>query len=145
MRISDWSSDVCSSGLGVRDAGGRPGLDYAGQRAAVQSGGSHGQIYDAVGADIERELAAGRRVVLSAFSAGALDRLANLLQEHAGIAGETLEGWDALATLPKDRVGLAALAVEKGFRFDGALFLTEQDILGERTARPAQRRQIGRA
>src|SRR3546814_1655669 len=89
MRISDWSSDVCSSGLGVRDAGGRPGLDYAEQRAALQSGGSHGQIYDAVGADIERELAAGRRVVLSAFSAGALDRLANLLQEHAGIAGET--------------------------------------------------------
>src|SRR3546814_5804605 len=90
---------------------------------------------------MERELAAGRRVVLSAFSAGALDRLANLLQEHAGIAGETLEGWDALATLPKDRVGLAALAVEKGFRFDGALFLTEQDILGERIARPAQRRR----
>src|SRR3546814_20392607 len=88
---------------------------------------------------MERELAAGRRVVLSAFSAGALDRLANLLQEHAGIAGETLEGCDALATLPKDRVGLAALAVEKGFRFDGALFLTEQDILGERIARPAQR------
>src|SRR3546814_8288197 len=57
------------------------------------------------------------------------------------MAGETLEGWDALATLPKDRVGLAALAVEKGFRFDGALFLTEQDILGERIARPAQRRR----
>src|SRR3546814_20070031 len=108
MRISDWSSDVCSSdlkalyldaaewdagladrpggaftpfaapeGAGVRDAGGRPGLDYAEQRAALQSGGSHGQLYDAVAADIERELAAGRRVVLSAFTAGAPDPLAH--------------------------------------------------------------------
>src|SRR3546814_3733568 len=119
MRISDWSSDVCSSdlkalyldaaewdagladrpggaftpfaapeGAGVRDAGGRPGLDYAEQRAAAQSGGSQGQIYDAVGADIGHELKTGGRVVLTAFSAGALDRLANLLHEHAGIAGE---------------------------------------------------------
>src|SRR3546814_13205033 len=55
--------------------------------------------------------------------------------------GETLEGWAALATRPKDRGARAALAVEKGFRFDGALFLTEQDILGERIARPAQRRR----
>src|SRR5690606_13795294 len=39
------------------------------------------------------------------------------------------------------RVGLAALAVEKGFRSDGVLFLTEQDVLGERIVRPAQRRR----
>src|SRR3546814_13043178 len=112
MRISDWSSDVCSSGLGVRDAGGRPGLDYAEQRAALQSGGSHGQIYDAVGADIERELAAGRRVVLSAFSAGAPARLANLLPDHAGLARETLAGCAAHATLPKHRLRLPRPRVE---------------------------------
>jgi len=128
-------------GPGVRDAGGRPGLDYAEQRAALQSGGSQGQVYDAVGADIEKELKAGRKVVLTAFSAGAIDRLAHLLQEHAGLAGERLDGWAAVDALAKDRVGLAALSVEKGFRFGEVLFLTEQDILGERIARPAQRRR----
>ncbi len=125
----------------TRDAGGRPGLDYAEQRAAAQTGGTQGQIYDAVGADIERELKAGHRVVLAAFSAGALDRLAHLLQEHAGIAGEALEAWGALEKLPADKVGLAALAIEKGFRFGETLFLTEQDILGERIARAAQRKR----
>ncbi len=128
-------------GAMVRDAGGRPGLDYAEQRAALQSGGTQGQIYDAVGADIEKELKAGRKVVLSAFSAGALDRLAHLLDEHAGIAGEPLAAWDKVAALPAGKVGLAALAVEKGFRFADVLFLTEQDILGERIARQAQKRR----
>ncbi|MGD1876172.1 MAG: transcription-repair coupling factor [Kiloniellaceae bacterium] len=128
-------------GATVRDAGGRPGLDYAEQRAALQSGGTQGQIYDAVGADIGRVLKGGQRVVLTAFSAGALDRLAHLLQEHAGIDGVPLDGWAGVDGLAKDKVGLAALGIEKGFRFADTLFLTEQDILGERIARTAQRRR----
>ncbi|MPZ11126.1 MAG: transcription-repair coupling factor [Kiloniellaceae bacterium] len=128
-------------GAGIHDAGGRPGLDYAEQRAAAQSSGSQGEIYDAVGADIGAELKADRRIVLTAFSAGALDRLAHLLHEHAGMGGQRLETWAAVAELPADKVGLAVLGVEKGFRFDGTLFLTEQDILGERIARTAPRRR----
>ncbi len=125
----------------TRDAGGRPGVDYAEQRALEQSSGSHGQVYDAAGADIARELEAGRRVVLAAFSAGALDRLANLLKEHAGTEGAVVEGWAALEKMSKGKVGLAALGIEKGFRFGETLFLTEQDILGERIARTTQRRR----
>ncbi|MGF1630951.1 MAG: transcription-repair coupling factor [Kiloniellaceae bacterium] len=136
-----FTTFAAPEGSGVRDAGGRPGLDYAEQRAAAQTNGTQGQIYDAVGADVEAELKAGRRVVLTAFSAGALDRLAHLLHEHAGMVGERLETWAAAGRLPADKVGLAVLAVEKGFRFDGTLFLTEQDILGERIARTAPRRR----
>ena len=128
-------------GAAVRDVGGRPGLDYAEQRAAAQSSGTQGQIYDAVGADIGRELAAGRRVVLTAFSAGALDRLAHLLHEHAGLAGAPLDGWAGVAALPGDRIGLACLGIEKGFRFEETLFLTEQDVLGERISRTTRRRR----
>jgi len=130
----------------TRDAGGRPGLDFAEQRAAAQSGGmgaggNQGQIYDAVGVAVKDELAAGRRVVLTAFSAGALDRLAHLLKEHAGLEGETLATWQGLGALPPGRIGLVPLPVEKGFRFGETLFLTEQDILGERIARVTQRRR----
>jgi transcription-repair coupling factor (superfamily II helicase) len=57
-----FSPFAAPEGPALRDAGGRPGLDYAEQRAALQSGGTQGQVYDAVGADIGRELAAGRRV-----------------------------------------------------------------------------------
>ena len=69
-------------GPGVRDAGGRPGLDYAEQRAALQTGGSQGQIYDAAGTDIEKDVTAGRKVVLSAFSAAARDRLPHRPDEN---------------------------------------------------------------
>jgi transcription-repair coupling factor (superfamily II helicase) len=128
-------------GATTRDAGGRPGLDFAEQRAAAQSSGSQGQIYDAVGAAAQQELAAGRRVVLAAFSAGALDRLAHLLQEHAGLEGKPLETWPALNKLSGGCLGLVPLPVEKGFRLGDTLFLTEQDILGERIARATQRRR----
>src|SRR3546814_16035330 len=42
MRISDWSSDVCSSDLGPRRQRGEEGGDGAAGGREVQSGGDHG-------------------------------------------------------------------------------------------------------
>ncbi len=120
----------------VRDAGAGPGLDFAEERAAGQ-----GNLYDAVGQQIRRQQAAGRKVVLTAFTAGALDRLAALVKEHAELATESVEGWSAVAALSGTSVGLAVLGIERGFRLDDVLFLTEQDILGERIARAAGRKR----
>src|SRR3546814_12078060 len=39
MRISDWSSDVCSSDLGIPDVAGRERARYAGRRVLVIGGG----------------------------------------------------------------------------------------------------------
>src|SRR3546814_5530349 len=36
---------------------------------------------------------------------------------------------------------MAALDIERGFQFDGALVFGEQDILGDRLARPARKRR----
>ena len=114
----------------VRDAGALPGLDFAEDRAAGQ-----GNLYEAVDRKVLAQHKAGRKVVLTAFSAGALDRLAVLLKEHGGPALEAVDAWPAVGALPPDRVGLAVLEIEKGFRLGDVVFLTEQDILGERISR----------
>ncbi|WP_299621179.1 transcription-repair coupling factor [Pelagibius sp.] len=114
----------------VRDVGAQPGLDFAELRAADQ-----GNLYEAVGQRLRQQQQAGRKVVLAAFSAGALDRLSVLLKEQAGLEGEAVATWQAEADLPDERVGQAVLGIEKGFGLDDVLFVTEQDILGERIAR----------
>ncbi|NIA67620.1 transcription-repair coupling factor [Pelagibius litoralis] len=123
-------------GATVRDAGALPGLDFAEQRAAGQ-----GNLYEAVGGRIRQQQKAGRKIVLTAFSAGALDRLSVLLREHASLEVQSVDAWSAVADLPSGHVGLAVLEIEKGFRLGDVLFLTEQDILGERIARATGRKR----
>src|SRR3546814_11593998 len=88
MRISDWSSDVCSSDL----------------------------------------------------TPGSRDRLGALLREH-GVAATNVEHWSQVQPKPGGAVLMAALDIERGFQFDGALVFGEQDILGDRLARPARKRR----
>ncbi|WP_422366978.1 transcription-repair coupling factor [Pelagibius sp.] len=122
-------------GDGTRDAGALPGLDFAEQRAA-----GTGNLYEAADQQIRHQQKAGRRVVLTAFSAGALDRLAALLKEHGELETRQVAAWAEIADLKPGQLGLAILEIERGFRLGEVLFLTEQDILGERISRPTARK-----
>ena len=121
---------------GVFDAGGRLGHDFAEARA-----GSGLNLFDAVEAHIAAEQAAGRRVLVAGYSAGARDRLGALLQEHGLAAPRPIESWPAARALPPDTVGLVTLGLEHGFATAGVSFIAEQDILGERIARPPRKRR----
>src|SRR3546814_16943647 len=77
MRISDWSSDVCSSDL---VAAGRPGAQHgaAGHVALLDAAALAGQPQAAVGCDAQDVAVAGRDLVVAApavpFVAGAVER-----------------------------------------------------------------------
>ncbi len=119
---------------GVVSAGGRSGQDFAEARTKGGEG-----LYDAVRAYVGAEQGKGRRVLVGGFSDGSRDRLGTLLREH-GLAGlETVGSWAEAAALVPESVALVTLGVERGFRAEDATLLTEQDILGERIARPARR------
>ncbi|MEE8535511.1 MAG: DEAD/DEAH box helicase, partial [Kiloniellales bacterium] len=118
------------------DAGGRGPRDFAEARAA-----SDGRLYDAVGAFARQEIAAGRRVLVAGQSRGSLDRLSNLLREHGLADLEAAASLAELEALPAGAVGLAPLALEQGFGTAGLTVVTEQDILGERLARPVARKR----
>src|SRR3546814_18981924 len=109
MRISDWSSDVCSSDL-----------------------------FDAVRERIAAETT--RPVLVVAQTPGSRDRLGALLREH-GVAATNVEHWSQVQPKPGGAVLMAALDIERGFQFDGALVFGEQDIHGDRLARPARQRR----
>ncbi len=118
------------------DAGARPGRDFGDVRADPK-----GNIYDAVRQHIVALQGEGRRVVVAAYTGGSRDRLAGLLRDHGLAAVHSVDGWDEAQALPAAATAFAAVSIERGFVAPGLAVLSEQDILGERMARPRRARK----
>ena len=116
-------------------AGASPGPDFAAARANPKV-----NLFDAVRDHVETEQRAGRRTLILAYSAGSADRLKAVLLERGLDTLGPVASWDAFLAGPASRVGLAVLGLEHGYVVDHVAVITEQDILGDRLARPAKRR-----
>ncbi len=119
----------------VWDAGARKGFEFAAARSDPNR-----NLFDAVRDQIADEQRAGQRVVILAYSAGSTERLRSLLHDRGVAQLDGIDHWSGLAALPVGAVGCAVLALEHGYRVDGTTVITEQDILGDRLARPPKRR-----
>ena len=116
-------------------AGGRSGRDFADVR--VQPGVN---VFDAVAEHIAHAHAEGRRVVITAHTAGSCERLGTVLGEHGISSLARVHAWGEIEALAPKTVALAVLGLERGFTTSSVAFIGEQDILGDRLARPTKRR-----
>ncbi len=125
--------------LGAIDAGARAGHDFADVR--VQPGAN---VFDALRDHVREQQAEGRRVVITAFTQGSMDRLASLLDEHGLSDLKPVEKWEDAAALDTKQAGLAVVGLERGFvatiESGGLAVITEPDILGDRMSRPSRPR-----
>ncbi len=117
------------------DAGAKPGRDFTEARANPNV-----SLFDAVRDFVHAERDAGRRMLIAAYSAGSAERLRSLLRDHGIPDPRPVGHWQDFAGIPLGGVGVAVLAIEHGYRFADAVLVTEQDILGDRLARPPRRR-----
>lgn len=124
-----------SDQAGDADAGGRPGREFSSARVRPDV-----NVYDAVRDYVHAEQVAGRRVLIAAFTAGSRERLAHLLAEHGLRAAVPVATAKEAFALPLAVAAVVVLGVERGFVSPDLCVLAEQDILGERMARPARRR-----
>ncbi|MBT4769097.1 MAG: transcription-repair coupling factor, partial [Rhodospirillaceae bacterium] len=115
------------------DAGGRGGRDFSQERTRPEA-----NLFDAVSDVIKGEK---RPVVITAFSAGARERLTGLLNDHGIEKLVHVENWGDVQSMAPSSAGLAVLPLDTGFRSPQALFISEQDILGQRLARATTRRR----
>ncbi|MGH7125553.1 MAG: CarD family transcriptional regulator, partial [Stellaceae bacterium] len=118
------------------DAGGRRGRDFSEARANPNV-----NVFEAVRDALDAEQKAGRHTAIAAYSAGSAERLKTLLGEHGLSAVTRIERWEELMALSNGGVGLFVLGIENGYATADFALITEQDILGDRLARPARRRQ----
>jgi transcription-repair coupling factor (superfamily II helicase) len=114
------------------DIGGRPGPILAGQAIAAFEG-----LAELRG----KWASSGRTVILAAWSAGSRERLTLMLREHGLRDVRAVDTADAARALPAGTIGLAVLAIERGFVTDRLALVAEQDLLGQRIARPPKRRK----
>ncbi len=119
---------------GAVDLGARRARDFAPERAA-----GDGAAWDAAAAHLRAEAEAGRRPLLACYSAGSRDRISSLLEARGAPPIAAVDDWPAAEALPAGAVAAAVLGLEHGFVDDRVSVLSEQDILGDRLARPAAR------
>jgi transcription-repair coupling factor (superfamily II helicase) len=122
----------------VRSMTGRVGRSFAAERAAEGA-----NLFDAAIAHMRGLLSQNKRVVVTAFTAGARERLSTLFMDHGFADARKVDSWAEAEALPPSAVGLAVLGVEQGFETPSLAVIGEQDILGDRLVRP--RRKARRA
>jgi transcription-repair coupling factor (superfamily II helicase) len=119
------------------DYAARPARDFAPERQAGTN------VFDAAAAYLRDRQASRKHTTILCYSEGSRDRLSGLLAEH-GVAGlTTIQSAASIAAYPRTQTLLAVLPLEHGYETVTHLYLTEQDLLGERLVR--KRRKSRRA
>ena len=131
LRFSPFAPPEGAEGV---DGGGRPGPLYADVRT------SGGNVFAAYAETAAGAAAKKIRPVVAAWTRGSRERLGKLLAENRVPAQPVEDVW-ALQKLPAGVVGLVILGLERGFTAPGLAVTAEQDLLGERIARPARRKK----
>jgi len=117
------------------DGGGRRGRDFSDVR--TQGSG----LYEAIKDYLAHYRGEGRQCLIAAYSLGSRDRLMGVLAEHGLERLVPIGSWADAGRLPKAETGVVVLALETGFTAPDLCFLSEQDILGDRLARPQKKRR----
>ena len=120
-----------------------PGIDGGGRPAPIfaQRGTSTGvNVFDQLRTQSERWLKDGKRIVVAAWSRGSRERIGHLLGEH-GFTTTTADNWEQVRDAPLSAACLVTIGLERGFIADKLALISEQDLLGERIARPPRKRK----
>ena len=117
------------------DCGGIAGHNFSAERARPGA-----NVFDAVGAHLDRLHEAGKRLLIACYSDGARQRLAMVMGDHGIKNLAQVDGWPAVEALPAGTCAVVVLAIENGFETAGVALIAEQDILGDRLVRQTRRR-----
>ncbi len=116
--------------------GARPGRDFAPERTDESK-----NVFDAAVAHARALAANGQRVLFTAWSEGSRERLGHVLADHGLTDLRIVASWPAALALAPPAIGLAVLGLERGFESADAALISEQDVLGDRLARPPRRQR----
>lgn len=100
-------------------------------------------IFDLVVKHIADKRAGGAKVLVTGWSAGSLDRLLQVLDEHGLKRIKPIEKLSDIRSLAKGEAASAVLSLEGGFETGDLVVIGEQDILGDRMVRRSKRRKRG--
>lgn len=118
------------------DIGGRTGRTFAAERATDDI-----NVFDVLAAHVGKLKQSGRKVAIASWSAGARDRLGQVLLDHGLTNLKPVENFPELQALPADATGLTVLPLESGFETPDLAIIGDQDVLGDRLVRSGRKRK----
>ena len=113
--------------------GAKPGRDFSDARVRTDM-----SVFAALKEFAEAEIKAGRRVLVTAFSEGARDRLVAQLVDQGLETTHVVSNWDDCLNLQPGIVATAVAPLERGLLMPQFTIVAEPDILGERLVRRSQ-------
>ncbi|WP_373086092.1 transcription-repair coupling factor [Sneathiella sp.] len=143
LDTEEWQANLTGRALGqfspfnsgqetatIVNAMGRPGRDFAPERNLHNA-----NIYEHLKDHLLGELKQNKRVVLTHFSNGSRARNKTVLADHGIEPVQEIADF-SVTTTGRNIVSLAVLGLEKGFETPDFVIIGEQDVLGDRLARP---------
>ena len=122
----------------VRDFGVTVGRNFSPERQATG-----GDLFSSVVGYIKARQADHRRVIVASWTPGGRERMATLLGDRGMTDVRMVDTYPDALALPGHLVALVVLGIEQGFETPELTVIGEQDVLGDRLARP--RRRLKRA
>lgn len=114
----------------------RPARNFAAERADQSA-----NVFELAAKYIADMRASGKKVILTAWTEGSLDRLVQILADHGLEGFAASETMAAAMALPTRSIATAVLNLEHGFNHGDVAFIGEQDILGDRLVRRRKKRR----
>ena len=112
------------------------GRDFAAERQTADA-----NVFDAASKHIAALIKSKKRVLIAAWSDGSAERLTSVLEDHGVYNPRRVANWTEAQALPQKLPAIVVLPLEHGFETGDFAMLAEQDILGDRLARPRKRRK----
>ncbi|MBB6182026.1 transcription-repair coupling factor [Pseudorhizobium flavum] len=132
-----------TQGRRVIELDARVGPRWAKSQAEKDDRDERVNVFDLAVKHISERRSVGRKVLITGWSAGSLDRLLQVLEEHGLQRVKPIEAFADLEKLEKGEAASAVLNLEAGFETDSFAVIGEQDILGDRMVRRGRRRKRG--
>lgn len=123
-------------GPNVLNLHGRAGRSFSAERATYEV-----NVFEAASAHVGALIQSGRKVLIAAWTEGSAERLSGVLEDHGLGKPVFARDWPEALAAGKGQAILCVLPLEQGFETEAFTILAEQDILGERLARPRKRRR----
>ncbi len=132
-RFTPFADALGSDVLSLR---GRAGRSFSAERATYEV-----NVFEAAAAYVQSLVSSGRKMLIAAWTEGSAERLSGVLEDHGLGQPIRAQNWPEALAAPSHQPVLCVLPLEQGFETDSLTVLAEQDILGERLARPRKRRR----
>ncbi|HCR93738.1 MAG: transcription-repair coupling factor [Oceanicaulis sp.] len=123
------------AGDDVIDMSGKQGRSFAAERQADQN------VFEAASKHAVSLRSSGKRVLFASWSEGASDRLASVLSDHGLKPIMAADDWRAVNKMSGQTISRIVLPLEHGFETSDFAIIAEQDVLGDRLARPRRRKK----